>query len=337
MYRNQSDGISANLTLPAGFLENIPSQPIESCLLQFVGCPIPDYRPDLKNLNLTEDYILQQIDLVKALLLEADDRPQGVSDDDLLAIGAFTLESSIYKLLNAWGNMSNRNVEDMKYVAPYLKFLIDALRRLPECYRYRGFGVRVLDASIPVMKMGWDNYKEHFAKGKSVNFHSVCSFGRDEKLLDDFINRGINHPVIVLRCENISGYLIENISMMPRLNNKNEGEVIVEGPSFFIVKIEPIKVHNFVIVDIEWNERISQVRAYLPNKRGEKERLIEQEKREKEKNRKRTRTKRKRTERKKRKRKRTGTERKRTGTETKRTERKKRKRTGTERKRTERK
>jgi len=278
---------------------------------------------------------MQQIDLIKVLLLEADDRPQGVSDDDLLAIGAFTLESSIYKLLNAWGNMSNRNVEDMKCVAPYLKFLIDALRRLPECYRYRGFGVRVLDASIPVMKIGWDNYKEHFAKGKPVNFHSVCSFGRDEKLLDDFINRGINHPVIVLKCDNISGYLIENISMMPRLGNKNEGEVIVEGPSFFIVKSEPIKVHNFVIVDIEFNERISKVRAYLPNKRGEKERLIEQEKKRKgeirnrNERKKRTRTERKRTERTKRKRE------NRTGTERKRTERKRTK--GTERKKTGRK
>jgi hypothetical protein len=113
-----------------------------------------------------------------------------------LAIGAFTLESSIRKLLNAWVNMPNRNVEDMKYVGPYLKFLLEALRRLPESYHYQGFGARILDTNIPVMREAWDNYKENFAEGKPVNFDSLCSFGTDEKLLDDFITRELNLPVI---------------------------------------------------------------------------------------------------------------------------------------------
>jgi hypothetical protein len=52
--------------------------------------------------------------------------------------------------------------------------------------------------------------------------------------------------------------------MMPRLGYKNEGEVIVEGPSFFIVKSEPIKIKNFVIVEITFNEKLSQERTYLP-------------------------------------------------------------------------
>jgi len=51
------------------------------------------------------------------------------------------------------------------------------------------------------------------------------------------------------------------------LEKKNEGEVIVEGPSFFIVKGEPIKVHNFIIVDIQYNEKKSHIMSYLPKPR----------------------------------------------------------------------
>jgi len=69
--------------------------------------------------------------------------------------------------------------------------------------------------------------------------------------------------------------------MMPRLGNKKEGEVIVEGPAFFNVKSEPIQIQNFVIVDITFDEKISHLRAYLPFQKSES--LIEQEKREKEK------------------------------------------------------
>jgi len=89
--------------------------------------------------------------------------------------------------------------------------------------------------------------------------------------------KGIN-PIIILKCENISGYFIDNISMIPRMGNKNEGEVIVEGPSFFIVKSEPIQVNNLVIVEIEYSQMISQVRAYLPIKNIQKDvRFIEDE------------------------------------------------------------
>jgi len=271
MNLHKSEGIAENITLPPDFLSLIDSKPIEECLLHLVGCP--EYRPDLIETakNTTEQYILHQIEIIKTLLIDSEDRPEGISDDDLLAISAYTLESSIYKLVNAWGNMG-----DMKYVAPYLKFLLEALRRLPESYRYQGFGVRILDTTTHMNQVAWDNYKEHFAKGKPVNFHSVCSFGRDEKLLNNFIKKGIDHPVIVLKCENISGYLIENISMMPRLGNKNDGEVLVEGPAFFNVKSEPIQIQNFVFVDITFNEKISHLRAYLPYKKSKS--LIEQEK-----------------------------------------------------------
>jgi len=191
MNLHKSEGIAENITLSPHFLSLIDSKPIEECLLQLVGCPVPEYRPDLIETakNTTEQYILHQIEVIKTLLIDSDDRPQGISDDDLLAISAYTLESSIYKLVNAWGNMPSRNMDDMKFVAPYLKFLLEALRRLPESYRYQGFGVRILDTTTHMMQVAWDNYKEHFAKGKPVNFHSVCSFGRDEKLLNNFIKK----------------------------------------------------------------------------------------------------------------------------------------------------
>jgi hypothetical protein len=79
MNRNRSEGIAENIILPPGFLSVISSEPIESCLLQMVGCPVPEYRPDLKELGLstTEDYFLQQIDLIKEHLIGAD-RPHGM-------------------------------------------------------------------------------------------------------------------------------------------------------------------------------------------------------------------------------------------------------------------
>jgi len=149
-----------------------------------------------------------------------------------------------------------------------------------------GFGVRVLDASqVAGLKVAWENYKEHFAKGKQVNFHSVCSFGKDENLLQDFIDRGSMSPVIVLKCENVNGYLIEDISMMPRLGNKNEGELLVECPSYFTVINQPIKLNNFVIVQIEHNIKKSQLMAYLPLTTNDKkftEEKLEKERLEKE-------------------------------------------------------
>jgi len=56
------------------------------------------------------------------------------------------------------------------------------------------------------------------------------------------------------------GYLIEEISMMPQ-----EGEIIVEGPSFFRVLKQPIKVYNSIIVEIEYDFEKSEIMSYLPD------------------------------------------------------------------------
>jgi len=92
----------------------------------------------------------------------------------------------------------------------------------------------------------------------------VCSFGRDEKLLQSWIDLGESKPIIVLKCDKLIGYKIENISMMKRLSNTNEGEVLVEGPAFFKVKSEPLKLKNYVIVDIEYMAEESKDKTYLP-------------------------------------------------------------------------
>jgi len=155
-------------------------------------------------------------------------------------------------------------IEDMRPVAPYWKYMSEALRRLPARYKYQGFGVRVLNAEHGYMRAAWEDFKNHFAKGRTVNFHSVCSFGRDENLLQDFINQGSKYPVIVLKCENIVGYLIEEFSMISRMRDINEGEVLMEAPSFFKVKSQPIKIQNFVIVEVEYDLKTSQIMAYLP-------------------------------------------------------------------------
>jgi len=82
--------------------------------------------------------------------------------------------------------------------------------------------------------------------------------------LSSFIERGANNPTIVLKCENIVGYLIEEISMMPRLGYSNEGEVIIEGPSYFTVIQEPLKINNYIIVELEQNYEKSKKFSYLP-------------------------------------------------------------------------
>jgi len=196
-----------------------------------------------------------------------------VDDNTLMAIGCYTLEASFYKLLNSWCNVQNRSVDDLKYVTPYLKVLIESLRKLPAGYRYSGYGIRILDASVhPMLKTAFDNYKSHFAVGKVVNFYSICSFGYDENLLDSFINKGVSKPTIVLKCEKIVGYKIENLSMMYKMNNSNEGEVLVECPSFFKVIKEPLKIKNHIIVEIEYILEKSADFSYLiPHQKKKKE------------------------------------------------------------------
>jgi len=167
-----------------GFLKSVDDLSPEKALLKFIGCPHPPNRPDLIKWSQATDnsYIRQQITLVENFLIKSPDKPENI-DDTLMVIGAFTLESSIYKLLNGWCNLSNRTTNDLESVSPYLKLLLQSLRRLPDKYRYKGIGIRVLDASIPVLKTAFDDYENHFAIGKLVNFYSVSSWGKHEKLL----------------------------------------------------------------------------------------------------------------------------------------------------------
>jgi len=242
-------------SLIPGFLNFVDDLSPEKALLKFIGCPHPPNRPDLIKWSQETDnsYIRQQINLVENYLIKSQDKPENIDDDALMIIGLFTLESSIYKLLNGWCNLSNRSTNDLEPVSPYLKLLLQSLRRLPDKYRYKGIGVRVLDASIPVLKIAFDDYENHFAIGKTINFYSVSSWGKHEKLLSSFIQKGTTNPTIVLKCDRIIGYLIEELSMMPRLGYSNEGEVIVEGPSYFTVIKRPLQINNYIIVELEQN------------------------------------------------------------------------------------
>jgi len=163
-----------------GFLKFVDDVSPEKALLTFVVCPPPSNRPDLLKWSQGTDqaYIRQQIELVNDHLIHSSTKPENIDDEALMIIGAFTLESSIYKLLNGWCNLSNRTINDLESVSPFLKLLLESLRRLPDNFRYKGFGVRILDASIPVLNTAWNDYKNHFAKGKFVNFYSVSSWGK---------------------------------------------------------------------------------------------------------------------------------------------------------------
>jgi len=251
-----------NSSLPPGYLQLVDELSPEEALLRFTKCPIPPDRIDLKYLEnkTTETYIKQQIKVVQLKHQQNSHLFKELNLDDLLIIGAFTLESSIYKLLNGWGNTKNRSVNEMIHVSPYLRLLLESLRRLPPRFHYEGFGVRVLSTNVPILKLAFDNYKEHFARGKEVNFHSVSSWGKDENLLKEFMENPQSPEVIILKCDNIMGYLIEEISMMPQ-----EGEIIVEGPSFFRVLKQPIKVYNSIIVEIEYDFEKSEIMSYLPD------------------------------------------------------------------------
>lgn len=107
----------------------------------------------------------------------------------------------------------------------------------------------------------YSEFKDHFAVGKPVNFYSMGSWSRDESMIDNFL--ALSSPLIVLKCNNLKAYKIENISMIKRLFGENEGEVLVEPPSYFKVISTPIKIKNHIIIDITYDEELSKKMSYL--------------------------------------------------------------------------
>lgn len=252
-------------SLPAGWLMTVPKLTALDSIMNFVHVSCPPNRLDLQHWieATTPEYLQQQLQIIDYYLLQSPSCPLDVDRDSLLLISSFTLESSIYKLLNAWTNRSQRTTEELKFCSPYLRNIIVALRSLPPKYHYEGFAVRVLNAAIPGLKEAYDDYKNHFAIGKEVNFHSVCSFSVDENLVTSFYQ--IEGCFILLSCENVKGYIIDEISIMPRLpDGKTEGEILVEGPSFFRIVGAPLKVHNTIVISIQYDEKRSNMSAYLP-------------------------------------------------------------------------
>lgn len=100
---------------------------------------VPPDRPDLQHFSRVDEiYLQRRIDSVEEYLIKSPTCPMDVDKEHLLAIGAFTLESSIYQLLNGWGNTQGRSTPDMDHVAPYFRSLTTSLRGLPPRFHYKG-------------------------------------------------------------------------------------------------------------------------------------------------------------------------------------------------------
>jgi len=146
-----------------------------------------------------------------------------------------------------------------------LKVLIKSLRNLQEKYHYVGEGVRVLNVRAdPRLSKAFDNYKVDFARDKQMNHCSVSSWSRDIRNVLHLIERGRYRATTVLYCKNIHGYSIKNISLNKIMGNKDEKEILVEGPSFFKVVNDPIKIDDLLVfVHMDFDYKTYMSKTYL--------------------------------------------------------------------------
>lgn len=116
--------------------------------------------------------------------------------------------------------------------------------------RYKGFGVKSLPASTPFLKNAFDNYKAHFIKGRIIELDPNPS--GLENILESWLPKeaidGTN-PTLVFQCENILGFT-ENEK------NHEDGEIEIDGPGVFKVKGEPLRVQNFVVIQVDYEQYV---------------------------------------------------------------------------------
>jgi hypothetical protein len=141
---------STGASLPPGFLVSAPiSSTVKEAFLPLVQCRCPPSRPDLEvEFPITSQEVETFCDVAFEEMI-ANPPPGGVSVHQAASIAMYTMDTKIYRVLNAWGNEANRTAAQMAPVALAYRMLVEALHSLPASYKYRGRGVRILSLADP--------------------------------------------------------------------------------------------------------------------------------------------------------------------------------------------
>jgi hypothetical protein len=222
--------------------------------LCMVGIKSPINRPDL--VRHAEQLTFSSA--VKNLLDNVNNVPNYGSDDDR-AILLYTAESPIYYIVNGALSQVGCTEADLYHIAPFTKRLYHAIQKLGRPFRGRGF--RALLADAPPLCAAFNEYATHFKKGNPVNLFQFLSFTQDPTSIKHITKS--QRPIILLKCDDLIGFDIDDLSYQVRSGASREREVMVLPPAYFTVKTAPYKVHDFVIVDLMYHEEVSREGSFM--------------------------------------------------------------------------
>ncbi|CUG83400.1 protein kinase, putative [Bodo saltans] len=245
--------------LAMGWLRDVDAkQTLLDALLCLVGVEAPKNRPDLVK------YVQQLAwpSTVKNRLEDATSMIGGKDDasDDARAIILYTVESPIRCVVNGALSQGSCCAADLAHVSPFTKRLYGAVQRLGRPYRGRGF--RALYADAPPLSAAFNDYNVHFAEGNEINLFQFLSFTIEPTSIDHITN--IKRPMIFLRCDDLIGFDIDDVSFQALSGAPREREVIVLPPAYFTVKCRPYKMSHIVNVDLIFLAEKSREGSFMP-------------------------------------------------------------------------
>ena len=182
-----------------------------------------------------------------------------VPHDAAVIIAVYTKESPVYRLANAWGATAGRAPQDMHFVAPFYRTLLEGLRTLPPRLRHGPGPVfrAVKVEGVPSLVKAFESYQDRFKVGAKVNFFSFGSWTTDLSCIDEFTDG--TGRLFLFQCRRLdAGYLIDELSMVP-----SEREVLLPCPSFFTVVEPPTRVRDVCIVQLAYDMAMSERMDYL--------------------------------------------------------------------------
>jgi ankyrin repeat protein/serine/threonine protein kinase len=247
--------LSSVSTLKPGWLQNVDERPtLLDALMCLVGVEAPSNRPDL----VKHARNLARTSTVKSLLNDAYEVTSAGSDDDR-AIVLYTVESPVCYMVNGVLSQVGCTEADLNIIAPFTKRLYCAIERLGRPYCGRGF--RALYADAPPLSAAFENYSDHFARGSPVNLFQFLSFTMEPTSIEHITSS--KRPIILLKCDGLIGFDIDDLSYQALTGAPREREVMVLPPAYFTVKAAPYKVNNFVHVDLVYHEGISRRGSFM--------------------------------------------------------------------------
>ena len=245
--------------LPGWLLKAVPGAVSpRAAITAMAGCPAPLGRPDLAAASAPSEGTLSGIVTDVERHVAARPPRADIPHAAAVIIAAYTKESPVYKLANAWGNTAGRAPHDMRFVAPFYRTLLEGLRSLPPRLRHDGPVYRAVKVEgVSSLVNAFDNCQERFKVGAEVNFFSFCSWTTALSCIDD-ITAGTGR-LLVFQCRRLeAGFRIDELSMVP-----GEKEVLLPCPSFFTVVEPPQRVRDLCIVQLVYDATTSQRMDYL--------------------------------------------------------------------------